>query len=232
MNTKEQVAENIARIKNQLGGRARLLAATKTVCPEMINFALDHGVDLIGENRVNELLEKYEFIDRNKTEIHFIGALQTNKVKYIIDKVDLIQSVDRESLALEIERQAAKHGIVMPILAEINIGGEASKSGIEPEKIYDFCDFLASLPHLKLRGLMAVPPKCEKSENNREYFCKMKKIFIDISCKNVDNSIMDILSLGMSDDYLTAVDCGSNLVRVGSSIFGKRIYPATENNKL
>ena len=129
-----------------------------------------------------------------------------------------------EEIQQEIERQAAKHGIVMPVLAEINIGGEASKSGIEPEKIYDFCDFLASLPHLKLRGLMAVPPKCEKSENNREYFCKMKKIFIDISCKNVDNSIMDILSLGMSDDYLTAVDCGSNLVRVGSSIFGTSTF--------
>ncbi len=225
MNTKQQIAENINRIRGEIGGRARLLAATKTVPPEMINFALDCGVDLIGENRVNELLEKYEYIDRNKTEIHFIGALQTNKVKYIIDKVDLIQSVDRESLALEIERQSAKQGIIMPVLAEINIGGEESKSGIAPEKIYEFCDFLGSLPHLKLKGLMAVPPKCEKSENNREYFRKMSKIFIDISSKNVDNISMEILSLGMSNDYLTAVDCGSNLVRVGSSIFGARVYP-------
>ena len=228
MNTKEQIAENIARIKGEIDGKARLLAATKTINPETINFAIDCGIDLIGENRVNELLEKYEFINRNKTEIHFIGALQTNKVKYIIDKVDLIHSVDRESLALEIERQAAKHGIVMPILAEINIGGEESKSGIHPEKIYEFCDFLTSLPHIKLRGLMAVPPKCEKSENNREYFCKMKKIFIDISSKNVDNSIMEVLSLGMSGDYLTAVECGSNLVRVGSGIFGERFYPTIE----
>lgn len=225
MNTKQQISDNIARIISEIDGRARILAATKTVPPEMINFALDCGIDLIGENRVNELLEKYEYIDRNKTEVHFIGALQTNKVKYIIDKVDMIQSVDRESLALEIERQAKKHGIIMPILAEVNIAGEETKSGVTPEAALEFCEFLGSLPHLKLRGLMAIPPKCEKSENNHEYFCKMRKIFIDISAINVDNSNMDILSLGMSDDYLTAVECGSNLVRIGSGIFGKRIYP-------
>ncbi len=224
MNDKKQVEENINRILSELDGRARLLAATKTVPHEMINFALDCGVDLIGENRVNELLDKYEFINRNKTEIHFIGALQTNKVKYIIDKVDMIQSVDRESLALEIERQAAKKGIVMPVLAEINIGNEATKSGTAPENAIEFCRFLGSLPHIKLRGLMAIPPKCVEGGNNSEYFCKMKKIFIDISHLNVDNSSMDILSLGMSDDYLTAVENGSNLVRVGSSIFGKRNY--------
>ena len=210
MNTKEQIAESIKKIKSEVGGRAKILLATKTVPPELINFALDCGIDLIGENRVNELLEKYDFIDRSRTKIHFIGALQTNKVKYIIDKVDMIQSVDRTSLALEIERQAAKKGIVMPILAEINIGNEQTKSGIAPEKAEQFCEFLATLPHLKLCGLMAIPPKCEKSENNREYFCKMRKIFIDISGKNVDNSIMEVLSLGMSDDYLTAVECGSN----------------------
>lgn len=225
MNEKFQVAENLCRIKAELNGRARLLGATKTVSPEMINFALDNGLDLIGENRVNELLEKYEFINRNKTELHFIGALQTNKVKYIIDKVDMIQSVDRESLALEIQRQAQKHGIIMPVLAEINIGNEATKSGVSPDKAFAFCDFIKSLPNLRLKGLMAIPPKCEKTGDNNEYFCKMKKIFIDISRINVDNSIMDILSLGMSDDYLQAVECGSNLVRVGSGIFGKRDYP-------
>lgn len=224
MNTQIEVANNIEKIKAELNGRARLLAATKTVPPEMINFAIDCGIDLIGENRVNELLEKYPFIDRSRTEVHFIGALQTNKVKYIIDKVDMIQSVDRESLALEIERQAAKHNLVMPILAEINIGKEETKSGIAPEEAARFCGFLQSLPHLKLKGLMAIPPKCEKNRNNGEYFCKMQKIFIDISHQNVDNSIMDILSLGMSDDYLSAVENGSNLVRVGSAIFGKRNY--------
>ncbi len=222
MNDKKQIAENIEKIKSQINGKARLLAAVKTIPPELINFAISQGVDLIGENRVNEVLEKYEYIDRSKTELHFIGALQTNKVKYIIDKVDMIQSVDRKSLALEIEKQAKKHGIIMPVLAEINIGKEESKSGLMPEDAKEFCEFLGSLPHISLRGLMAIPPKCEFGENNREYFCKMKKIFIDISALNVDNSIMEILSLGMSDDYLDAVECGSNLVRVGSSIFGKR----------
>ncbi len=224
MNDKQQIAENISKIRAELNGRARLLAATKTVPPEMINFAIDQGIDLIGENRVNELLEKYEFIDRNRVEIHFIGALQTNKVKYIIDKVDMIESVDRVSLALEIERLAAKKNIVMPILAEVNIGNEATKSGIHPDETAEFCRFLNSLPHVKLRGLMAIPPKCENFSDNREYFCKMRKIFIDISSQNVDNNSMDILSLGMSNDYLTAVECGSTLVRVGSSIFGKRNY--------
>lgn len=224
MNTEKQVSENIARIKSEINGRARLLAATKTVPAEMINFAISEGIDLIGENRVNELVEKYPYINRDKTELHFIGALQTNKVKYIIDKVDMIQSVDRESLALEIERQAAKHGIVMPVLAEVNIGLEETKSGVLPEKAAEFCQFLSSLPHIKLCGLMAIPPKCENSDGNREYFCKMKKIFVDISHLNVDNSNMGILSLGMSDDYLTAVECGSTLVRVGSALFGKRNY--------
>ncbi len=230
MNDKMQVAESIRRIKQELGGRARLLAATKTVPPEMINFAIEQGIDLIGENRVNELLEKYEFIDRDKVELHFIGALQTNKVKYIIDKVDMIQSVDRESLALEIERQAAKIGKVMPILAEVNIGKEESKSGVAPESAIEFCRFLQTLPHVKLCGLMAIPPKSEKNGGNSKYFSEMRKIFIDISSINVDNSNMEILSLGMSDDYLDAVECGSNLVRVGSSIFGKRIYPENKNN--
>lgn len=228
MNDKQQVAESIARIRSELDGRARLLAATKTVPAEMINFAIEQGLDLIGENRVNELLEKYEQIDRDKVELHFIGALQTNKVKYIIDKVDMIQSVDRESLALEIERQAARIGRVMPILAEVNIGREATKSGVLPEQAIEFCRYLQTLPHLELRGLMAIPPKSEKIGENRKYFSEMRKIFIDISSINVDNSNMDILSLGMSDDYLDAVECGSNLVRVGSAIFGKRVYPETD----
>lgn len=229
MNDKKQVAENISRILSEINGRARLLAATKTVPAEMINFAISEGIDLIGENRVNELLEKYEFIDRSRAQIHFIGALQTNKVKYIIDKVDMIHSVDRESLALEIERQAAKHGIVMPVLAEVNIGNEPTKSGVPTASVFEFCDFLRSLPHIKLCGLMAIPPKCEEKGGNNEYFCKMRKIFVDISHQNVDNSIMEVLSLGMSDDYLDAIECGSTMVRIGSGIFGKRIYPEKGN---
>ena len=159
MNTREEIKESVERIKRELGGRAELLAAVKTVPPEYINYAIDCGVTLIGENRVSEVLEKYGRIDRTRAKLHFIGALQTNKVKYIIDKVDMIQSVDRESLASEIEKQAAKHGIIMPVLVEINIGGEESKSGIRPECALEFCKYLADLPHIRVSGLMAVPPK-------------------------------------------------------------------------
>ena len=177
------------------------------------------------------MLEKYGRIDRTRAKLHFIGALQTNKVKYIIDKVDMIQSVDRESLASEIEKQAAKHGIIMPVLVEINIGGEESKSGIRPECALEFCKYLADLPHIRVSGLMAVPPKSGDQEKNAEYFRKMRKIFIDISAAKVHNVYMEILSLGMSGDYLTAVENGSTMVRIGSAIFGARPKANTEAEK-
>lgn len=228
MNTREEIKAAIDRITRELSGRAQLLAAVKTVPPEYINYAIDCGVTLIGENRVQEVLEKYGKIDRTRAHLHFIGALQTNKVKYIIDKVDMIQSVDRAALALEIEKQAAKHGIVMPVLVEVNIGGEESKSGIRPEDAPEFCAFLATLPHIRVSGLMAVPPKSGDQEKNAEYFREMRKIFIDISALKVHNVYMEILSLGMSGDYLTAVENGSTMVRIGSAIFGARPKAATE----
>ncbi len=228
MNTREEIKTAIDRITRELGGRARLLAAVKTVPPEYINYAIDCGVTLIGENRVQEVLEKYGKIDRTRAQLHFIGALQTNKVKYIIDKVDMIQSVDRATLALEIEKQAAKHDIVMPVLVEVNIGGEESKSGIRPEDAPGFCAFLAKLPHIRVSGLMAVPPKSGDQEKNAEYFREMRKIFIDISALKVHNVYMEILSLGMSGDYPTAVENGSTMVRIGSAIFGARPKAATE----
>ena len=231
MNTREEIKESVERIKRELGGRAELLAAVKTVPPEYINYAIDCGVTLIGENRVSEVLEKYGRIDRTRAKLHFIGALKTNKVKYIIDKVDMIQSVDRESLASEIEKQAAKHGIIMPVLVEINIGGEESKSGIRPECALEFCKYLADLPHIRVSGLMAVPPKSGDQEKNAEYFRKMRKIFIDISAAKVHNVYMEILSLGMSGDYLTAVENGSTMVRIGSAIFGARPKANTEAEK-
>ena len=228
MNTKDQIKENIKKIFSVADGKAQVLAATKTVPAELINYAADCGITLIGENRVNELLQKYDEIDKSRLTIHFIGALQTNKVKYIIDKVSMIQSLDRMSLAQEIEKQAAKHGIVMPVLVEINIGREESKSGVMPENAIDLCTKILEFPHISLEGLMAVPPKCENSDENRKYFSKMREIFIDISDKIVDNSInmkkFRILSMGMSGDYETAVDCGSNMIRVGSAVFGKRDY--------
>lgn len=228
MNTKEQIKENIEKILSVSEGKATLLAATKTVPAGLINYAAGCGITLIGENRVNELLQKYDEIDKSRLKIHFIGALQTNKVKYIIDKVSMIQSLDRLSLAEEIEKQAAKHKLVMPVLVEINIGREETKSGVFPEDAMSFCKKILEFPHISLRGLMAVPPKCENSDENRKYFLKMKEIFVDISDKIVDNSNnmrdFGILSMGMSGDYETAVDCGSNMIRVGSAIFGKRDY--------
>ena len=222
MNGREEIAKNIKAINGVIAGRATLLAATKTVPPELINFAADCGVKVIGENRVNELLEKYDRIDRERLSVHFIGALQTNKVKYIIDKVDMIHSVDRLTLAEEIDRRAREKGIVMDVLVEVNVAGEANKSGVAPEEAEEFCRKIGGFPNLRLRGLMSVPPKCDNGEENIKYFCKMRKIFVDISAQNIDNSIIDTLSLGMSGDYAQAVDCGSTLVRVGSAIFGKR----------
>ena len=218
MNTKEQVAENIARIKNQLGGRARLLAATKTVCPEMINFALDHGVDLIGENRVNELLEKYEFIDRNKTEIHFIGALQTNKVKYIADKVSMIHSVDSLKLAEEIDRRCRSIGKVMDVLIEIN-SGEENKDGIDPSGVYELIEEASSLKNISIKGLMTMAPLGADQDTLTKVFSALYNLSVDIKAKKYDNVSMDTLSMGMSGDYVDAVRCGATIIRPGRTLF-------------
>ncbi len=222
MNEKQEIKRNIQRILTELDGRARLLAATKTVPPELINYAADCGVTLIGENRVGELVEKYDALDKEKLEIHFIGHLQSNKVKYIIDKVSMIHSVDSLSLAQEIEKQAAKHGIVMPVLIEINIASEQSKSGIRLEETEAFLEKLADFPHLSVCGLMTIPPKTALPEENLPFFEKIYRKFIDIRDKKEDNKNWRVLSAGMSSDYLCAVSCGANLVRIGSAIFGAR----------
>lgn len=231
MNGKEQIAEAIERILRELDGRAELLAATKTVPVELINFAADHGVRLIGENRVQELLAKYDGIDKSKVEIHFIGHLQTNKVKYIVDKVSMIHSVDSIPLAKEIEKQAAKRGIRMRILVEVNVGNEPGKSGIAPEETEAFLASLADFPHLIPCGLMAVPPKSGSSEEKMRNFRKISQKFLDIRAKKEDNKEWRILSLGMSGDYPAAVECGSNLVRIGSAIFGERDYGGEQQTK-
>lgn len=231
MNGKEQIAEAIARIRSELNGRAELLAATKTVPAELINFAISQGVTLIGENRVQELLEKYDAIDKEHAEIHFIGHLQTNKVKYIIDKVSMIHSVDSIPLAKEIEKQAAKRGIRMRILIEINIGNEPGKSGIALEETGAFLEALADFPHLIPCGLMAVPPKTGSSEEKLRNFQKISQKFLDIRAKKEDNKEWRVLSLGMSGDYLSAVENGSNLVRIGFAVFGERDYGKTEPTK-
>lgn len=199
-----------------------LLAATKTVDADTVNYAIKKGITHIGENRVQELLSKYSLL--NPAHSHFIGHLQTNKVKDIIDKVEMIESVDSLKLAKEISKQAGKCGIVMNILAEINIGGEESKSGFAPEDAENAVREIAKLPNIHIKGLMCIPPVANMPEEARKYFRKMYKLFLDIGAKNIDNSCMSVLSMGMSGDFDIAVSEGANLVRVGTSLFGKRNY--------
>lgn len=225
MNTRAEIKEKIENVLKELDGRARLLLATKTVPAELINYAVTCGTTLIGENRVQELLEKYPRLDREKMEIHFIGRLQTNKVKYIIDKVSMIHSVDSVSLAKEIEKQAAKHDLTMKVLVEVNIGNEPGKSGIPLEETEDFLERIGEFPHVLPCGLMVIPPKNALPEENLHFFEKIYQKFIDIRIKKEDNKNWAVLSAGMSGDYLQAVECGSNLVRLGSAVFGARNYP-------
>lgn len=221
----KEITENIARAAEKSGRKYEditLLAATKTVDTEVINHAISSGISYIGENRVQEFLSKHEsFLPVNQ---HFIGHLQTNKVKDIIDKVSLIHSVDSFRLAEEISRQAVKRGITVNILLEINIGDEESKSGFSYNDAVAAVEKIAKLDGIKIKGLMAIPPICENSEQNRPYFAKMKKLFIDIGNKKIDNSNMDILSMGMSDDYEVAIEEGANMVRLGTALFGRRNY--------
>lgn len=219
------ITQNIARAAEKSGRKYKditLLAATKTVDIEVINHAINSGIQFVGENRVQEFLAKYkDFLPVNK---HFIGHLQTNKVKDIIDKVSLIHSVDSYRLAEEISKQAKKIGIIIDILLEINIGQESSKSGFYYDEALTAVEKIACLGGVRIKGLMAIPPICENSEQNRHYFAKMKKLFIDIGNKKIDNSSMEILSMGMSDDYAVAIEEGATMVRLGTALFGRRNY--------
>lgn len=199
-----------------------LMAVTKTVMPELVNRAIAHGVTLLGENRAQELTAKYDAYDKTGVQIHFIGALQSNKVRQIIDKVGMIQSVDKFSLAREIDRQAKKHGKVMDVLIEVNIGDEQSKAGVAPENLEALIHQIATLEAIRVRGLMAIPPLGAKPAENERYFARMKQLYIDIEAQKIDNVDMRILSMGMSADYEQAIRCGANLVRLGSVLFGAR----------
>ena len=221
----KEITQNIARAAEKSGRKYEditLLAATKTVDVEVINHAIEAGVSFIGENRVQEFLSKYE--QYNPVNMHFIGHLQTNKVKDIIDKVSLIHSVDSYRLAEEISRQAVKRNIIVNILLEINIGDEQSKSGFGYDEAVAAVEKIAKLGGIKIKGLMAIPPICSSPDENRPYFAKMKKLFIDIGSKKIDNSSMDILSMGMSDDYQVAIEEGATMVRLGTALFGRRNY--------
>lgn len=203
--------------------KVTLLAATKTVDAETINFAIrEGGITDIGENKVQELVDKYPKLEKEGVNIHFIGHLQSNKVKYIIDKVCMIQSLDSLSLAEEIHRRAKKIGRVMDVLIEINIGREANKGGIMPENIWSFIDSVAELDGICIKGIMTMAPNCQKKEDYIKYFEETYKIFIDILTKKPHNIDISVLSMGMSQSVEPAVLCGSNMVRVGSGIFGSR----------
>lgn len=199
-----------------------LLAATKTVDTDTINYAIDKGIEYIGENRVQELLSKHAAL--KPAHRHFIGHLQTNKVKDIIDKVEMIESVHSLKLANEISKQAEKIGKTMDVLLEINIGGEDSKSGFSPEETENALTEIAKLRNISVKGLMAIPPATDLPEEARKYFRNMYKLFIDMRAKNIDNSSMSVLSMGMSNDFDIAAEEGATLVRVGTALFGKRIY--------
>ena len=221
----KDIVERIAQAAKKSGRSAQditLLAATKTVDIDTINHAIKAGINYIGENRVQEFLSKYE--NYAPVNQHFIGRLQTNKVKDIIDKVSLIHSVDSYRLAKEISKQAVKRNVVANVLLEINIGNEESKTGFSCEEALEAVKEIASLDAINIKGLMAIPPICEDAQENRQYFKKMNKLFIDIGAKKIDNSSMEILSMGMSDDYEVAIEEGATMVRLGTALFGRRNY--------
>ena len=229
----QQTVDNYNRVKNQVAEAAiranrnpddvRLMCVTKTVEAEYINPVLDIGADLIGENRVQEFLGKKDALHLEKVEKHLIGHLQSNKAKQIVGEVDMIESVDSIKLAKEISRQSVIKEVETKILVEVNVGKEESKSGIFIEGLEELLCQIAELPNIKIKGLMTIPPICDENEA-RKYFASMFKSFVDIKEKKMNNIDMEILSMGMSGDYESAILEGSNIVRVGSAIFGARKY--------
>ena len=223
------IKQNIKAAAESIGKKAEdivLLAATKTVDAETINHAIKSGIEYIGENRVQEFLSKKE--DYAPCHKHFIGHLQTNKIKDIVPYVELIHSVDSFHLAKEISKFSLKNGKVTDILLEVNIGNEESKSGFSPEELKQNLADISKLEGVRVKGLMAIPPICENEEENAGYFKEMKKLFVDISAQKTDNIIMEILSMGMSDDYVCAIKNGATMVRLGTALFGRRNYTTTK----
>lgn len=212
------INEAVAKYRNS-DEKVSLMAVTKTVEPEYINYAVSKGVTLLGENRVQEYQSKKDYYDKS-AEVHFIGHLQTNKVKYIIDSVKLIQSVDSIKLALEIDRLSEKSSKITDILCEVNIGSEESKGGIDRNEAKELIYQMSELKNIRVCGLMTIPPPYE----SEKFLYEMKMLYDDISAENINNVKMNILSMGMSNDYETAIKYGSTLVRIGTGLFGNRIY--------
>ena len=230
----QEVAQNVQKIAQDVreaalqAGRdpseVQVMAVTKTVGPVLVNAAIGAGITLLGENKAQELCAKYDSYHKDGVQIHFIGHLQTNKVRQIVDKVSMVESVDSIKLAREIDRHCAAIGKVMDVLLEVNIGREENKTGIFPELLPALLEEAGKLEHIRVRGLMTIPPVCETEEEVLQYFSQMRQLFIDIKQKKYDNISMEILSMGMSADYLAAVRCGSNIVRIGTAMFGQRNY--------
>ncbi len=228
----DEIRSNYAKIVNdvrELTDRdVKIMAVTKNQPVEAINFAINElGISYIGENRVQELLEKYDkikFPSDRKVEVHIIGTLQTNKVKYIVDKVDMIQSLDSVKLAAEIDKRCKAINKIMDVLVEVNIGREPQKGGIFPEDIPSFLENISVFDNIRVRGLMTIAPKIDDFNKKIEYFSETYQYFIDNSQKKIHNISMDTISMGMSDSYREAVSAGSSLIRVGTLLFGARNY--------
>lgn len=228
----EAVRENYRRISDKIGEtlskyrsgeNVEIMAVTKTVPPEVVNWVFDFGIKLMGENRVQEYLSKKDFYANDTgngtpPDIHFIGHLQTNKVKYIIDEMTMIQSVDSIRLAQEINRLAIAHNKVMDVLCEVNIGGEDSKSGVSPDELIPLLDQLAPMEGLRVKGLMTIPPPSDSDI----FLGRMEALFNDIKDRNIEGITMEQLSMGMTHDYAEAVRHGSTIVRIGTGLFGAR----------
>lgn len=227
------LAQNFAEVEKNIieackrAGRNRdevtLIAVSKTKPVETLREAYELGTRVFGENKVQEIMDKYDALP-NDISWHMIGHLQRNKIKYIIDKVDLIHSVDSVRLAEAIEKEAAKRDLVANVLLEVNVAKEDTKFGLMPEEVESVVQEISKFPHVHIKGLMTIAPFVENPEENRAYFKCLRKLSVDIESKKVDNVTMSILSMGMTNDYEIAIEEGATMVRVGTGLFGARNY--------
>lgn len=227
------IKENLSRVKHNIvkacervgrdPSEVTLIAVSKTKPISMMEEVLDEGTYSFGENKVQEICTKYEQLPKD-VHWHLIGHLQRNKVKQIIDKVDLIHSVDSLRLAEQINEEASKKDLVVPVLIQVNIAKEDTKYGFMEEEVFSALDAISKMSNVKVKGLMTIAPFTENPEENRVHFQNLKKLYVDINCKNIDNINMDILSMGMTGDYEIAIEEGATMVRVGTGIFGERNY--------
>lgn len=222
----EQVRKNIdeaCRMAGRDPKEVTLIAVSKTKPVSMLKEAYDAGARCFGENKVQEIMDKHPQLPED-IQWHMIGHLQRNKVKYIVDKVSMIHSVDSLRLAQTIEQEAAKHNVCVPVLLEVNVAQEESKFGLKMDEVLPLIETIADFPHIKVQGLMTIAPYVENAEDNRDFFRQLKILSVDIEAKNINNVSMSVLSMGMTGDYQVAVQEGATMVRVGTGIFGERNY--------